>query len=234
MDNLQTLRKLYLKCRLTGERVDPHTAAIAIRAVGDYGTIRGDYYNGVFEAVGSYLDGRVGFATGKNMMKKACATAFLDAFETGWVATQGADATYDPDPEDSDWLATRIEQEFAFIDSTFVTMKAMLADAEEPITEDEITQYATDRANGYAATLDGIYGQGKLRSRKNIMLTFEGESGVESCKTCQKYLGQSHRAKWWISHDLVPAPGNSSFECGGWQCLHILTDPSGNKWAGSE
>mgnify|MGYP001443575275 CR=1 FL=1 len=233
MDNLQTLRSLYLQCRASGTPVDPHTAAVAIRAVGDYASIRGAYYNGIFESVSNYLGGYMGIATARGEMKKACATAFLDAFETGWVDTQGAGATYEPEPEDSEWLATRMQQEFAFIDSTFQTMKAMKADAEEPLTEDEIVSYATARAVGYTASLDAVYGQGKLRSQKNKMLTLDGPDGQESCRTCQKYKGQRHRASWWISRDLVPAPGNENYECGGWQCQHILSDDSGNQWTGT-
>jgi hypothetical protein len=234
MNNSETLRKMYLKCRTDGIKVEPHTAAIAIRAVGDYGTIRGTYHDSIYEAITSYLDGRVGIATGSGMFKKACAAAFVDAFETGFIDTQGSGATYDPALEDSDWLATRMQQEFAFIDSTFQTMKAMIADTENPLTEDEIVQYANNRAEGYCATLDGVYSQGKLRSRRNVVLTLDGPDGKESCTTCQKYKGQRHRASWWISRDLIPAPGNDNYECGGWQCQHVLSDDSGNQWSGTE
>lgn len=233
MDNLQTLRKLYLKCRMTGERVDPHIAAVAIRAVGDYAGIRSTYYNGLNEAFLSYLLGNESLSSAKNSVKRYVATGFVNAFEAGWVETQGAGATYDPDPEDSAWLATRMEQELAFVDGLFVTMKAMRDDTEEPMTDADKRQFAVDRATGYAASLDGVFGQGKLRSRKLMMLTLDGPDGKESCRTCQKYKGQRHRAKWWVSHDLVPAPGNESYECGGWQCQHTLSDDSGNQWAGA-
>jgi hypothetical protein len=228
----EDLRKLYLKCRTQGIKVDPSVAAVAIRAVGDYGTIRGAYHDSIFDAIASYLDGRSGLSAGSSAMKRACATAFVDAFETGWVDTQGEGATYDPAPEDSQWLADKIQQEFSNIDVLFQTMKSMVSDTEEPITQDEITQYATDRATGYSATLDAVYGQGKLRSQKNKMLTLDGPDGQESCRTCQKYKGQRHRASWWISRDLIPAPGNENYECGGWQCQHVLSDDSGNQWTG--
>jgi hypothetical protein len=116
----------------------------------------------------------------------------------------------------------------------------MLADAEEPITEDEITQYATDRANGYAATLDGIYGQGKLRSRKNVILTFTGPNGSPdyACQknngTCVRLYGKRHSAKYIISRDLIPYPGNTNFTCGAWACEHFWQDDSGNRWTGIE
>ncbi|MCJ7533191.1 MAG: hypothetical protein MUO64_19490, partial [Anaerolineales bacterium] len=114
------------------------------------------------------------------------------------------------------------------------TMQSMRKDPEEPLTEDDITQYATDRANGYTLTLDAIFAEGKLRSRKKVMLTFTGEDGVESCTTCKKYKGERHRARWWISHDLVPYPGSITLECHGYQCQHYLEDDSGNRWTGQQ
>lgn len=232
MGNVQELRRLYLQCRLTGEKVDPHVAAICIQSVGDYSGIRSRYAEEVKSSVEDYLLDVITMASAKGQFKQAMATAFLDAFETGWIDTQGANATYDPDEEDSQWLASRLEQELANIDALFVTMKSMKEDKDEPITDDEISNYAADRSLGYAVTLDGVYGQGKLRSRKSMMLTLEGPDGKESCRTCQKYKGQRHRARWWIAHQLIPAPGNESYECGGWQCQHQLFDDSGNQWAG--
>jgi hypothetical protein len=230
--DLIALRKLYLHCREKGIPVDPHTAAIAIQSVGDYSGIRSRYAEIVKSSVQDYLLDVVTLASAKGDFKKACATAFLDAFETGFLDTQGKDATYDPDEEDSSWLATRLDQELAFIDGLFVTMKAMKDDQEEPITDDEISNFAADKAAAYATTLDGIYGQGKLRSRKNVMLTLEGPDGKESCPECIRYKGQRHRARWWMSHGLVPAPGNENYTCGNYLCQHTLNDDSGNQWAG--
>lgn len=233
MSKRDELRETYLVCRQLGIHVEPHTAYVAIQSAGDYAGTRDRYYNRMLEDFKSYLNGNESLSSCRNSAHRYIATAFVDAFEAGWVDTQNADATYDPAPEDSDWLANRIDQELAYVDGLFVTMKAMREDATEPLTADEVNTFATDRATGYAVTLDAVYGQGKLRSRKSVMLTFGGPDGKESCKTCQKYKGQRHRARWWVSHDLVPAPGNESFECGGWQCQHTLTDDSGNQWAGT-
>ena len=232
MTATEDLRKLYLQCRLTGEHVDPHVAAICIQSVGDYSGIRSRYAEIVKNAVQDYLLDVITGQSAKAQFKSGMATAFLDAFETGFIDTQGANATYDPDEEDSQWLASRLEQEIANIDSLFITMKAMKDDQEEPLTDDEISNYASDRSIGYATTLDGVYGQGKLRSRKSMMLTLEGPDGKESCPECQRYKSQRHRARWWIAHQLIPTPGNENYSCGGWQCQHKLMDDSGNQWAG--
>jgi hypothetical protein len=173
----------------------------------------------------------------KSFLKQTMATSFVDSFETGFVETGGD--PYEPEPEDSEWLATRLNQELAYIDGLFVTMKAMLKDAEEPLTISEIGQYAEGRADGYCATLDGVYAQGKLRGKKSVMLTFAGENGSPEniCQknggTCVRLMGQRHRARWWIGHDFIPGPGNENYDCGGYNCRHFLQDDAGNRWTGT-
>lgn len=226
------LRTLYLDCRKRCIAVDPHVAALAIRAAGDYASIRDRYHVGIVATITDYLSGATSMANAKYFLKPLAGTSFNDAFEAGWVETAGD--TYEPDPEDVDWLATRLDQELAYIDSLFVTMKAMKSDTEEPLTLGDIDQFAEDRANGYCASLDGVNAQGKLRGKKSVMLTLDGPDGKESCATCQRYKGKSHRAKWWVSHDLVPGPGNETYECNGYNCQHQLFDADGNVWAGTQ
>ena len=230
MNDIKTLRQLYLKCREDGTSVDPHVAYIAIQSAGDYSTIRSDYLANLENTIAAVLEEEKSWSAGKSTVKQAMATAFVDSFETGWVETGGD--PYEPETADSEWLATRIDQELANIDSMFVGIKAMMNDTEEPLTSDEIDQYAQARAQGYTVTLDSIYGQGKLRGKKSVMLTLDGPDGQKSCATCQKYKQQRHRARWWISHDLVPEPGNENYKCGCWQCQHKLKDDEGVQWAG--
>lgn len=227
---LVKLRLLYLECRSKGIMVNPHVAYIAIQSAGDYSTIRNGYLLDLENTIVSVLEGWETWTIGKGIIKQAMATAFLDSFETGWIETGGD--PYEPEADDSEWLATRIDQELANIDSMFVDIKAMMNDTEEPLTSDEIAQYAQARAQGYTVTLDSIYGQGKLRGKKSVMLTLDGPDGQKSCATCQRYKQQRHRARWWISHGLVPEPGNENYECGCWQCQHKLSDDKGVQWAG--
>lgn len=228
------IRRVYLYARRMGILVDPHSAAVAIRSVGDYSGTRSTYVQDITSSMMEYMRGYLGMAVAKGIFRSAIATAFVDAFETGYVEGQGGEE-YDPEPDDSDWLATRQEQEMEYINSLFVTMKEIISSAsiEEPVTDTDIVAFADDRAATYARTLDGIYAQGKLRGRKNIMLGLEGADGNESCSICQKYKGVYHRSKWWVAHDLVPSPGNENYECGGYRCQHTLQDRDGNVWAGS-
>lgn len=232
------LRQMYLHCREHGIAVDGHTAVLAIRAAGNYPTIREGYYGVLVDALIRYLTGKADLRQAKSFVKQEMATCFVDSFETGWVETGGD--PYEPESDDSDWLATRLNQELAYIDGLFVTMKAMLSDKDEPLTLSDIDQFAEDRAAGYATTLDGIYAQGKLRGKKSVMLTFTGPNGSPDniCQknggTCVRLMGQRHRARWWIGHDLVPHPGNENYNCGGYNCRHGLFTDAGELYAGSQ
>ena len=231
---MNKLRRLYIHCRLRGIPVDPHVAAVAIRAVGSYSATRDRYYSEIEKTIAQYLSGTGTVALPKGHIKREMATAFVDAFETGWMETAGGD-TYEPESEDISWLASRTSQELGFIDSLFVSMKEMRDSStkEDPLTSAEIYGYAADKAVMYSRTLDLVNAQGMLRGGKNVMLTFDGEDGKESCATCQKYKGQRHRAKWWVSRDLIPGPGNTNYECNGYNCMHELQDDDGEMWAGS-
>jgi hypothetical protein len=147
----------------------------------------------------------------------------------------GGGDTYEPEAADTEWLATRMEDELGNIALLYYSMREIVTGAtiEEPVTDADMVSFADERANGYARTLDLIYSNGKLRGRKNIMLSLEGISGKESCATCTKYLHVSHRAKWWISHDLIPGPASETYECRGYRCQHFLADSEGNQWAGN-
>ena len=235
MNERELLRNLYLQCRNGGIRVDPKVAATAIRAIGDYSGVRAVYILEITNAMVEYMRGYAGMVASRNIFKKAMVTAFADAFETGYMETAGGD-TYEPEREDTDYLAAKMDAEIGYINSLFFSLKEIVegASIEEPVTDQDIVAEADNRAVMFARTLDGVYGQGKLRGKKNIMLKFDGPDGNESCTTCKKLkAGPAHRAKWWVAHDLIPTPGNEQFECGCYRCEHQLFDKDGQVWAGN-
>jgi hypothetical protein len=240
-DASSQLRSLYLDCRLKGIAVDSRVSAIAIRAVGDYSGIRSQYVNDIREAMINYGLGYAGLAVSKGQFKRAMATAFVDGFETGWLSGAGGD-TYEPASEDTQWLADRTNQELIYIDGLFQSLKDLIAETtdEEPVTQQDILNFAQSHANGYGNTLDGVFAQGKVRGAKNKMLTFGGPNGSPDniCQrtggTCVRLMGQRHRASWWKNHDLIPYPGNPNYDCGAYECKHRLKSDSGEIYAGPQ
>jgi hypothetical protein len=191
---------------------------------GDYPFIRNKYYSEIYAAMSDYLNAPEGtrVTRNRNVYKRAINSAFWRAFETGYQA-DGAELPLDD--ESYAWILSRVEQEWEYAGGLFDRLRTEIKPEGTP------EAYAAElsaRSEGYVKTLDSIYVIGKVRGARNIVLVFGGNSGQESCETCQKLMGQRHPTQWWISHDLIPYPGNDKFDCGGWKCLHELHDIKGN------
>jgi hypothetical protein len=195
----------------------------------DIASIKNEYNTALFWAMSEYLDAIEGSVVKfRNEFRRAVNDAFTLAFIAGLVDGGGSEPIND---EDQDWLNGRIEQEIDFADSLFQTLKGL---RQEGLTKEERVDVASQHADNYTASLDGVYAEAKLRADMGVMLTFDGEDGAESCADCQRLKGQRHRAKWWISRDLIPRPGNPNLECKGWRCQHALFDDDGNIYSAPE
>jgi HK97 family phage portal protein len=61
----------------------------------------------------------------------------------------------------------------------------------------------------------------------NMMLEFTGPAGKNPGRTCTVMTGQRHRAKDYRRRQLRPQIDGHNFECGAWQCRHILKPVAG-------
>lgn len=71
-------------------------------------------------------------------------------------------------------------------------------------------------------SIEPFYDAGRYSADRNGMYEFGGPSGIESCATCTRLLGQRHRFKWWVDKQLRPGHDTANFECGSWLCQHRL------------
>lgn len=188
-----------------------------VPTVQPYARTRREYVSTVGLVVSGYLES--GGARHKNLMKRTVSNLFPEAFYRGYSEAGGEDT----EDEDEDWLADKIDTELGFVDELFSSLKLIKAGGE--FDADEVSDA---RADGYAATLDGVYAEGKLRGDKNKMYTFDGDDGEENCRSCKRLKGKRMSAKKIIAQGLVPAPGNENFECKGYKCKHGWKDSKGN------
>jgi hypothetical protein len=193
--------------------------------------IKAEYSVTLYVAMADYLESGRPITSFRNSVRSAVTDAFTLAFYAGYADAGGSGELPD---EAVDWLNGRIEQEIGFADGLFEELKSLRAD--ESKTQDEKLSWAEARANGYTGTLNSIYSYGQTYGGENIMATFDGDDGNESCPDCQRMKGQRHSLKWWREHDLIPRPGNPNYECGNWpgHCHHGLYDDEGNWIAGNE
>ena len=191
-----------------------------LKAAGGYPGVRSDYYHAVYDAVEGYLTGNSPVTSFVNRVKRAFTEAYISAAEIGYQEG-GADLPFDEDT--IAWLTGVQALEFGYIEELFSRLKEEW-EGLDPAAE------AASRAEGYTQTLDAIFGEAKVRAAGNKMLTLDGDDGRESCPECKKLKGQRHRASWWIKNGLVPAPGNTNYTCGNYNCDHRLYDDDGNEY----
>jgi hypothetical protein len=195
-------------------RLSKETWAV-FRAAGGFDGIRNTYWAIIYDAVHDYLTGDKPVTTFKNAMKKGMVDAFVQAAELGY---EDAGGELPMDDDTLAWLGDAQSAELGHIDDLFSRLKAEW-DGIDPISE------AFARADGYAATLDSIYGQAKLRGSENVLLEFGGEDGDESCETCQDLKGKKALKQYILDNNLIPSPGNEAFECKGYHCAHFWFNP---------
>lgn len=193
----------------------------ALPATEDYDAVRADLVNTLLESFRSYVSasrGRASEISAKRSLIKNISAAFYRGYKVA-----GGEVT---EPEDETWLTDTQKFQLDWMDKTFDSLKA------QRDTESATVDALTARAEDWGVTLDGIYSEGKLRGRINIMLTFDGDDGDESCRDCQRLKGKRHSAKWWVKRDLVRRSGNPAYECGRWDnCHHHFYTDDGELYA---
>lgn len=194
----------------------------------NYNAVRQTMWAEIYDAVWGYLNDGGSIVSARNTMKKAVADAWVQAAD---IAYEDGGGTL---PVDEDTLASvEADQsaQLSYVDALFQNLKGLRKEGDFDAIDE-----AFARANGYADSLDGLYNYVKAAAAGNKMLTFDGQDGSPDaiCQsiggTCVKLMGQRHRASWWISHDLIPYPGNKNYDCGAWKCEHYLRDDNGDKF----
>lgn len=190
----------------------------SLKAKGDLSEINAQYHDEITAALTDYFEGGA-VGPSRTAFKQATIQAFSDAFDTGWL-DGGAELPVDADA--LDWIETRLNDEMGYIDGLFEQAKELRRDKGF-----DWFAWVTSRADAYTRTLREIYNQARLMVTTNVMVTFTGPSGKESCKDCQRLHGQRHRLSWFIERDVVP-PAGGNLECApGRNCEHYLKKDNG-------
>lgn len=194
---------------------------LTTKAAGDVVQISARYHGTITRILTSYFESGGNVTQPRNAFVRAMVEALGSAFDLGW-ADGGGDKV--PDEDAVTWLNARVEAERGYIAMLFQEAKELRADAEF-----DYFSWVTMRADGYARTVKELYNVGRLRASKDMMVTFDGDDGAESCPDCQKYKGQRHRVSWFVKRNAVP-PHGTGLECHrGRRCQHFLMDDEGNQ-----
>jgi hypothetical protein len=191
-----------------------------IKQVGEYNAIRQEFWAAVYDSVYDFLSSNAQVNTYKDKLDTAISKAYIESAETGYEDGGG---TLPLDDDTSAWARAELDSQFGYIDSLFLTLKELRK--EEDV---DVIHEAFLHADAYANSLDALYNGAKIAGAGNMMLTFDGDDGKESCADCLRLKGQRHRASWWRNHGLVPPSRN--YACGGYHCEHRLFDDNGNEF----
>lgn len=193
---------------------------VTYAAGGDFTAISNAYSSTIENALLSYLGGAGNVVSPRNAIRQATSESFYDVFYMGWRDAGGGL----PDADGIRWLNARISQEYGYIDM-------LVEQARELRTEEgfDAGPWAAARGEGYARTLKEIYNAGYTRASKDVMVSFMGNDGAESCPDCQKYKGQRHRVSWFVRRNAVP-PFGTGLQCHpGGRCEHYLVKDNGER-----
>jgi len=203
--------------------VIPLLSVKAKEALLGYPPIRAAYFAEIYDAVEGYLTSDRPTTAFSNSARAAMSEAFTDAAYEGY---QNAGAELPLADDVSAWLSERIAAERENITALFERLKEGRGTL-DPIAE------AMARAEGYTKTLDAMYNEAKMRGTSNATLVFDGDDGAESCPDCQKMKGKRHTIKYILANNLIPKPGNDTYECKGYRCEHFWMNPkTGERFGG--
>jgi len=187
--------------------------------------IETEYQDTLYGAMADYLESSRPVTSFKNEFARAVNDAFTLAFYAGW-ADGGASG---PIPDDAQaWLNGRIDQEIAFADELFTKLKILRDDPET--SPDDKLAYAEMRAQGYTASLAGVYNQGKMMADPYRVGVWHLGPTSAHCDTCAWLDGQEHPLQWYLDNGYVPQePGSSQLDCRGYNCLCTIDSPEGDQ-----
>lgn len=195
--------------------VVPYLAQSTVKAAG-YDGIRTVMRADIFGAVFGYLEGG-SLPDARSRMAAAVSKGYI---ETADIAYQDAGAELPLDEDTAAWAREQLDAQLSFVDQLFDTLKEI-----RKAGDFDSTEIATARAEGYCGSLDSFYSETKMRGGDNVTLEFGGDDGNESCPDCQNMKGKRHRVKYILANNLVPKPGNDTYQCKGYECQHFWFNP---------
>jgi len=224
-DVTSAISDAFLFCQNSGVEL-PEDLLLDIHALGcakqadSLMAINATYHDQITRALLDFFTSGRPITAPQNSFRRATVEAFASAFELGWTDGGG---NLPVDQDANTWLQGRIELEFGYIALLFQQAKDLRSESGF-----DYFSWATERADGYTATLRELYNTGKARASKDVMVTFLGEDGAESCITCQTLKGKRHRISWFVSRNYIP-PRGVGLECHpGGRCQHGLVKDNGD------
>ena len=206
---------LYIMDDDTAEKV----AALKFKPGMGLEAIENEYATTLYEIMDDYANSDRPITSFRNRYYRAANDAMNLAVSAGWT-DGGANG---PIPSElQDWVNERIAQERDFIGGMFADLREMRPTA----TPDEMASFVNARAEGYTASLEGVYLQGKAYALGERPGVWRLGATEEHCSTCANLDGKTKPLRWYVDNGYIPRQaGSRTLECRGFHCDCGVYDP---------
>jgi hypothetical protein len=181
--------------------------------------IQAEYREKVYNSLIDYANSDRSIVAFRNQFRRAVNDAFTFTAYAGWV-DGGGDGPIPPELQT--WLNARIDQELKYVDEVFIKLKALRKLGDKKALED----FASARADGYSASLPGIYNQAKAWAVKDQWGTWR-YGDTDHCDDCLSLNGKRHKLSWFIKYGWIPQ--SSNLKCTGRHCQCKILSDSGER-----
>lgn len=188
-------------------------------------SIEDEYATTLYEIMDDYANHERPVTSYRNRYNRAANDAMNGAVAIGW-SDGGADG---PIPSGlQDWVNDKIDSETDFISDMFRDLKELRAEGDN----DKLANFIQDRAQGYTASLEGVYLQGKAWAMGDRPGVWRYGDTVNHCESeggtmgCSELEGQVHPLNWYRENGYIPRQqGSKTLTCGGFKCDCRVEDP---------
>src|SRR3990172_10391788 len=188
----------------------------ALKAAGDYTSIRAEMSGEIHDAIYDYLTGSGYITIYKALMAAAISQAYI---ETADVAYEEGGGTLPLDDETAAWARAELDAQLSFVDGLFENLRELRKEGEVNAAAE-----ALGRANGWASGLDGFYNEAVLRGSRNQLVTWHLGATEKHCATCISLDGKRHRISWLIDNNYIPRKPGAGMDCNGYNCDCSITN----------
>lgn len=194
-------------------------AALKFTAGQSLESIENEYATVLFEVMDDYANHERPVTSYRNRYNRAANDAMNGAVVAGWI-DGGANGQIPGELQD--WVNARIDQETEFISGMFADLKELRAEGDM----DKLANYIQDRAQGYTASLEGVYLRGKTFAMGERPGVWRFGATEEHCDTCASLDGNTHPVNWYRENGYIPREaGSMTLDCHGYHCDCRVEDP---------
>jgi len=200
--------------------------ALKFRPGMSLGAIEAEYRFTLTDIMTAYLEENRPITAFRNEMRRAANDAMTLAGYAGYADAGGSGAL--PDKVVS-WIQARIDAEMGFINEVFQKLKELHKSG----TPEEQQAFIGARAEGYTASLQGVYNYAQMGGQVGVMGVWRLGATEEHCPFCSAFHGLVAYASEWrelgIQPQNAPNPALTGTRhgekgCEGWRCDCSLDD----------